>query len=353
MNIHPRKIADIVQRALRYFRGHTPRTRPVMRKAPGSDFTSGQQPVDSDPLAHQSSDADSSLLAALAQIREEMAQDRARAAAQQKLLEELRAKVQMQSRMTRLLLDRSVAGSGPEITAETLIPQAAMARPATVATELPRPMLRQGLVTLNKVRTDRPALALTFDDGPHPVHTPVLLDILAARGILATFYVIGAKVKRYPEIVKRMVSEGHELGNHTWSHLNLTSQSDAAVLQEIDTTQEIIWRTVGHVPATMRPPYGEFNKKQRQMLAAERNLPTVIWSVNSQDWRRPGEQVVVDRIVGGAHPGAIVLAHDIHGPTTSAMPAVLDGLQARGFACMTLSELLGWGRWGTGTTPHP
>lgn len=348
-----RKIADIFRRALRFVRSRSLRTRPAMRDAPGFEFTGDQPLIDADPLVLQTSETNSPLLAALTQIREEMVQDRERAAAQQKLLEELRGKLQVQSRMTQLLLDQCAADLGSGLTPQSNMPQAALARPKAMAAALPRPTHRHGLVTLNKVRTDRPAVALTFDDGPHPVHTPVLLDILAARGVLATFYVIGAKVKRYPALVQRMVSEGHELGNHTWSHLNLTSQSDAAVLQEIDSTQDIIWRTVGHVPVTMRPPYGEFYKQQRQMLAAERNLPTVIWSVNSQDWRRPGEQVVVDRMVGGAQPGAIMLAHDIHGPTISAMPAVLDGLQARGFACMTLSELLGWGRWGTETAPDP
>lgn len=348
-----RNIADVLRQLRRYFHGHAVYPRLAVRDEPGMKPADSQRPTDAAPDSLQTSDTDSSLLAALTQIREEMAQDRKLAAAQQKLLEELRGKVQVQSRMTRLLLDRSAAGSGAEITEQNVIPQAAMARPKAVAAELPHPTLRHGLVTLNKVRTDRPAVALTFDDGPHPVHTPILLDILAARGVLATFYVIGAKVKRHPELVQRMVSEGHELGNHTWSHLNLTKQSDEAVLQEVDFTQEIIWRTVGHVPVTMRPPYGEFDKQQRQMLATKRNLPTVIWSVNSQDWRRPGEQVVVDRIVNGAHPGAVVLAHDIHGPTISAMPAVLDGLQARGFACLTLSELSGWGRWGTRTTSHP
>lgn len=228
-------------------------------------------------------------------------------------------------------------------------PQAVLAQTYTVS--LPRPARSHGLVSLNEVPTSRPAVALTFDDGPHPTHTPVLLDILAEHRVRATFYVIGALVRRYPEIVRRMVAEGHELGNHTWAHPTLSRLGNGSVLREIDRTQEIIWQTVGHVPVTMRPPYGAFSERQSRMLAAERNLPNVLWTVDPQDWRRPGPRVVADRIIRGARPGAIVLAHDIHGPTVRAMPAALDGLAARGLACVTMSELLGWGRWGPGSRP--
>jgi len=241
-------------------------------------------------------------------------------------------------------LNRRAVVSG--LSALCLAPQAAFGQAAIVRTGLPLPRRTHDLVVLNEVRTERAAVALTFDDGPHPVHTPLLLDILAARRARATFYVIGSLVRRYPEIVQRIVAEGHELGNHTWAHPTLSQLGNAQVLREIDRTQDIIWQTVGHVPVTMRPPYGAFSPRQSRMLAAERNLPTVIWSVDPQDWRRPGTSVVAERMVRGARPGAIILAHDIHGPTVRAVPAALDGLQARGLAAVTLSELLGWGRWG-------
>lgn len=226
------------------------------------------------------------------------------------------------------------------------------AQAATLSAALPRPARAHGLVLLNQVRTERAEVALTFDDGPHPQHTPVLLDILAARRQRATFYVIGRLVERYPDIARRIVAEGHELGNHTWTHPTLSRLGDAAVLREIDRTQEVIWRTVGHVPVTMRPPYGAFSQRQSRMLAEARNLPTIIWSVDPQDWRRPGPSVVADRMVRGARPGAIILAHDIHAPTIRAVPAALDGLLARGLTSVTLSELAGLGRWGPGARPN-
>lgn len=213
---------------------------------------------------------------------------------------------------------------------------------------LPMPRLTQthGVVSLTAVQTERPRIALTFDDGPHPEHTPVLLDILAQYRAKATFYVIGNNVRRFPEIARRMVAEGHEIGNHTWTHPVLSQQGDTMVLREIDRTQEIIWQTVGAVPVTMRPPYGAFSQRQMRMLADARNLPTVIWSVDTSDWRRPGSGVVADRMVQGARPGSVILAHDIHGPTVRAIPAALQGLAARGFEAVTLSDLLGWQRWG-------
>lgn len=237
------------------------------------------------------------------------------------------------------------------LAALSLAPRAALGQTAGPVPAIPRLTRDHGLIALNQVQTGRAEVALTFDDGPHPVHTPMLLDILAARRIRATFYVIGALVRRYPEIARRIVAEGHELGNHTWSHPTLSHLGDGGVLREIDRTQEIVWQTVGHVPATMRPPYGVFSPRQSRMLQAERNLPTVIWSVDPEDWRRPGASVVAERMVRGARPGAIILAHDVHGPTVRAVPQALDGLHARGLGCVTMSELVGWGRWGEAPPP--
>lgn len=224
------------------------------------------------------------------------------------------------------------------------LPGAAMAQSVMAAP--PDAARRAGIVNLHRVDTQRAEVALTFDDGPHPQHTPRLLDILAEARVRATFFVIGTMVRRYPDIVRRMVAEGHELGNHTWTHPTLTQYGDAGVLAEIDRTQDIVFQTVGHYPATFRPPYGAFSPRQSRMLHAARSLPTVNWSVDPQDWRRPGPAVVARRMVEGARPGAIILAHDIHAGTVNAVPAAIDGLQDLGLRCITLSELLGWRRWG-------
>jgi len=199
--------------------------------------------------------------------------------------------------------------------------------------------------TVTRVATARPVVALTFDDGPHHRLTPHLMDILASRAVRATFYVIGNRVSRHSQIMQRMAAEGHEVGNHSWSHPNLAGLSDGALLSQLDRTTQVIYDAVGRPPVTMRPPYGALRPRQRRLIHEARGLPTVLWSVDPQDWRRPGSSVVTQRIVRGAHPGAVVLAHDIHAATVRAIPSTLDALLARGYQFVTLSELLGWRRW--------
>ncbi|GAA5081510.1 polysaccharide deacetylase family protein [Roseibacterium beibuensis] len=239
---------------------------------------------------------------------------------------------------------RALLGLGAVLACPAVIGRAeAQAIPASFTGN--GPVTRGADVTVQRVNTRQPVVALTFDDGPHPRLTPQLLDILRAANVRATFYMIGRNVARYPQLVARVAAEGHEIGNHTWSHPSLYGRSDAGVLNEIDRTSLAIQDAVGRPPVTMRPPYGNFYDRQRLMLYAERNMPTVLWSVDPQDWRRPGSSVVRQRIVGSAHPGAVVLAHDIHGPTVRAMPSTIDGLSARGFRFLTVSELIGWPRW--------
>jgi peptidoglycan/xylan/chitin deacetylase (PgdA/CDA1 family) len=195
-------------------------------------------------------------------------------------------------------------------------------------------------VTQSRGLTDQPYIAMTFDDGPHPTNTPRLLDILRQRNIKATFYVIGQNVQRYPEITRRIVAEGHEIGNHTWSHTKLTTLGDSSVQEELRRTQDAIVAATGVKPRTMRPPYGALLTRQREMVFNEFGYPTVLWSVDPEDWRRPGVDVVCSRILGGASNGAIILAHDLHAPTVDAMPQTLDRLLERGYRFITVSQML-------------
>jgi len=204
--------------------------------------------------------------------------------------------------------------------------------------DTPKPAIKK--YGYNSVETDQKVLAMTFDDGPHPELTPKLLDILKERGIKATFYVIGRSAAQYPEIMKRMIDEGHEVGNHTWTHPWLTRISTSRVKSEMSQTADIIEKTTGRRAATMRPPYGAINTRLRQLFTDELDLPVVMWSVDPLDWRRPGSSVVASRLVNGAHPGAILLAHDIHPGTISAMPSAFDQLTAKGYRFVTVSELL-------------
>lgn len=237
------------------------------------------------------------------------------------------------------------AGAGSALTA--LVGTEAQAQGSAAVIRLPGDITRGDQATITRVNTTSPTVALTFDDGPHPRHTPPLLDMLKARNIRATFYVIGRNVVRYPQLMARMAAEGHEIGNHTWRHPFLTQLGTESVQRELDRTTIAIFQTTGRAPVTMRPPYGALTHNQRKMVYQTRGLPTVLWSVDPRDWQRPGSQVVANRIVSGAHRGAVILAHDIHAPTIRAMPAALDGLIQRGFKFTTMSELLGWPAWHT------
>jgi peptidoglycan/xylan/chitin deacetylase (PgdA/CDA1 family) len=212
---------------------------------------------------------------------------------------------------------------------------------------LPDDIVNSDAATITSVRTPSSVVAMTFDDGPHPTHTPRLLDMLRERGISATFYLIGNRVVEYPQIARRIAEEGHEIGNHSWSHPFLDRLSDAAVTNEIDQTTNAIFQVTGRPPVTFRPPYGAFTRRQRTALHANRTLPTILWSVDPQDWRRPGANVVAQRILENTRQGGIILSHDIHRGTIDAMPQTLDGLTNRGLTFVTVSQILGWPLWQT------
>jgi peptidoglycan/xylan/chitin deacetylase (PgdA/CDA1 family) len=195
-------------------------------------------------------------------------------------------------------------------------------------------------ITFTRVMVSGNYIAITFDDGPHPQNTPRLLDMLRARNIKATFYVIGRSVELYPQIVRRTVAEGHEIGNHTHTHRLLSKLSDSEVRSELSRCQDAISRAAGVRPRTMRPPYGGLLQRQRELVHAEFGYPTILWSVDPLDWKRPGPSVVTSRILSGTTAGGIVLAHDLHSQTVDAMPATLDGLLRRGFKFVTVSQLL-------------
>ena len=195
-------------------------------------------------------------------------------------------------------------------------------------------------VTFSRVLVSGNYVAITFDDGPHPQNTPRLLDMLRARNIRATFYVIGRSVDLYPQVVRRTVAEGHEIGNHSQTHRLLSKLGDEELRQEMSRCRDAVARAAGVQPRTMRPPYGGLLQRQRELVHAEFGYPTILWSVDPLDWKRPGASVVSSRILAGTSSGGIVLAHDLHAQTVDAMPATLDGLLRRGFKFVTVSQLL-------------
>jgi peptidoglycan/xylan/chitin deacetylase (PgdA/CDA1 family) len=203
------------------------------------------------------------------------------------------------------------------------------------------------------VNVDGPYIAMTFDDGPSPATTPLLLDILKQRNIKATFFMIGQNAQANPTIVKRILAEGHEIGNHSWTHPQLSKLSDERVTEEINKTQEAIKSACGYAPVILRPPYGAITARQKEWIEKQFGLSVIIWSVDPFDWKRPGASVIEQRILAGARPGAIILSHDIHKQTVDAMPATLDALAAKGFKFVTVSQLIAMNKPKSSATPSP
>lgn len=199
---------------------------------------------------------------------------------------------------------------------------------------------RDAGISFSRVLVSGNYIAMTFDDGPHPQNTPRLLDILRARNVKATFYVIGRSVDLYPQVVRRTVAEGHEIGNHSYTHRLLSKLGDSELRQEMIRCHEAVGRAAGVRMRTMRPPYGGLLQRQRELVHAEFGYPTILWAVDPLDWKRPGPSVVTSRILSGTNAGSIVLAHDLHAQTVDAMPATIDGLLRRGFKFVTVSQLL-------------
>jgi len=195
-------------------------------------------------------------------------------------------------------------------------------------------------LSYNALHVDGPYIALTFDDGPGKATTPRLLDLLAKRNIKVTFFVLGENAKDNPEILKRELAEGHEIGNHSWNHPNLSIKTDDAVRSQLLQTQDTVFQITGIKPKIMRPPYGALTERQKKWVTEQFGLKVIIWSVDPLDWKKPGSAVVAHRVVEETRPGSIILIHDIHASTVDAVPEILDGLLAKGFKFVTVSELI-------------
>src|SRR5213592_344618 len=195
-------------------------------------------------------------------------------------------------------------------------------------------------ITFSSVHMDGPYIAITFDDGPSATLTPKLLDILAAHHIKATFFVIGENVAEHPEIVARATREGHEIGNHSWSHPNLAKMSQESVRRQLQRTDDAIKSATGNRPTLLRPPYGSITDREKHWIHDQFGYRIILWDVDPYDWKRPGPAVVRNRILKETQAGSIVLSHDIHPGTIEAMPSTLDALEAKGFKFVTVSELI-------------
>ncbi len=202
-----------------------------------------------------------------------------------------------------------------------------------------------------RVNVPGPYVAVTFDDGPSASLTPKVLDIFKRHGAHATFFVLGRNAANNRSLLARAVAEGHEVGSHTWSHINMRASGTDKIFSELDRTNAVIERATGSRPKVMRPPYGSVNRNLVDMVYKRYGTPAILWDVDTNDWRKPGVQTVINRAVNRAQPGSIILLHDIHPSTIAAVEGIVTGLQARGFKLVTVSELIALGRGTARETP--
>lgn len=188
--------------------------------------------------------------------------------------------------------------------------------------------------------------ALTFDDGPNPDATPRILDALAASGTVATFFLLGRHVERWPELAHRVAAEGHVVGNHGWHHRKLHTQSPASVRRDLELGTAAIVGATGTTPHLFRAPHG-FRAPWVSSIARSLGQRTIGWSLGVWDSARPGVDAIVERTVGGARPGSILLLHDGDGyrpygaraQTLEALPGIIADVRAAGYEFRPLREL--------------
>jgi peptidoglycan-N-acetylglucosamine deacetylase len=254
-----------------------------------------------------------------------------------------------------------LAGLAPQLPAQATAPDMALvaqplaaAKPADrallpVVTTLPdppaaatpdpsspgNPPVKAGPPDCSKLK----CVALTMDDGPVP-GTVHVLDLLKSKGVHATFFVVGQLARRHPAILRRMVAEGHVVGNHSWNHPEFFGKKAKMIRGQLVHTDAAIHRAIGRDPVLMRPPFGEVTAAVRK---TSRSLgeAVVIWDVDPVDWKDRKASTVAHRVVKHARRGSIILTHDSLKTTRAAYADIIDGLRARGFTLVTVPELFG------------
>lgn len=177
-------------------------------------------------------------------------------------------------------------------------------------------------------------IALTFDDGPRRETTTRLLDGLRERGASATFFLVGEEIEGNEDLVERMKAEGHQVGNHTWSHVRLGGTSPETVIQEVRMTEAALEEVLGEAGYWLRPPYGLIDE------GIEISVPMVKWSVDPRDWERRNTAQVTQAVLRDVRPNSIILLHDIYPTSVEAALQIVDALEEEGYWFVTVEELL-------------
>ena len=178
-------------------------------------------------------------------------------------------------------------------------------------------------------------VAFTFDDGPIKETTEVLLDGLRLRNVKATFFVLGAQCEEFPDILKKIAEDGHQIGGHGYNHKNLPLLKQKEIEEQINKTNEIIESIIGERPKIFRPAYGNYNRK----VIKYSEMPIILWSIDTEDWRVRNAQRIYDRYIDKIKDGDIVLFHDKFPSSVEAALMMIDELKRRGFSFVTIEEM--------------
>ena len=179
-------------------------------------------------------------------------------------------------------------------------------------------------------------VAITFDDGPNPDYTEMLLSGLKERGVNATFFLLGKEVEQYPEIVKKIHEGGHLIGTHSYEHVNLSNLTDAAAIEQVDKTNAAIYDITGKHPEYIRPPYGCWKCN----LDYETKMIEVLWDVDPKDWATDNSGVIAKRVIDKVGENDIILLHDASESSVKAAFAIIDELGKEGYTFVTVEEIL-------------
>ncbi|MBU2702884.1 polysaccharide deacetylase family sporulation protein PdaB [Sporomusaceae bacterium BoRhaA] len=202
-------------------------------------------------------------------------------------------------------------------------------------------LINSGPIAIAGTRTDQKVVALTFDHSWGNKYTASILDTLKSRNIHATFFIMGPWAKKYPEMAQRIVQDKHEVGSHGYRHENYGDMTADWVKDDIQKAHGLIKEVTGVDPTLLRPPNGHYSA-QSLKVTDELGYKTIIWNVDSLDWKNPGRDVIINRVMSRLKPGSIILLHASDTPTQTAdaLPTLLDRIQAEGYQIVTVGELL-------------
>lgn len=196
-------------------------------------------------------------------------------------------------------------------------------------------------IAIAGTRTQQKVVALTFDHSWGNTYTPAILDTLKAQEVHATFFLMGPWAKKYPEVAQRIAQEGHEIASHGYRHENYGDQTAEWVKTDIETAHTQLKEVTGVEATLLRPPNGHYSRRSLQ-VADSLGYRTIIWNIDSLDWKNPGRDAIVDRVIKRLKPGGIILLHASNTPiyTADALPILLDKIRKEGYTIVTVGELL-------------